>query len=100
MAMTAKAPLSLDRYVVEPLMRDLVGHDRKPSAYLIYLAILGQNESGVRAMSYQELADFTGLSRRSVQDAVAHLAGRKLIEVQRVGPTETAVYRALMPWRR
>ena len=62
MAMTAKAPYAIDRYVIEPLMRDLVGHDRKPSAYLIYLAILGQNENGVRAMSYQELADFTGLS--------------------------------------
>lgn len=98
--MTAKANLSLDRYVIEPLMRDLVGHDRKPSAYLVYLAMFGQNECGVRAMSYQELADFTGLSRRSVQDAVAHLARRKLIEVQRVGPTETAVYRALKPWKR
>lgn len=100
MAMTAKAHLPLDPYVIEPLMRDLVGHDRKPSAYLVYLAILGQNENGVRAMSYQELADLTGLSRRSVQDAVAHLARRKLVQVQRVGPTETAVYTALNPWRR
>lgn len=98
--MHAKAPLSFDRYVIDPLMRDLVGHDRKPSAYLVYLAILGQNESGVRAMSYQDLADFTGLSRRSVQGAVAHLARRKLLNVQRVGPTETAVYKALAPWRR
>jgi DNA-binding FadR family transcriptional regulator len=98
--MTAKAHLTLDRYVIEPLMRDLVGHDRKPSAYLVYLAVAGQNDAGVRAMSYQELAEFTGLSRRSVQDAVAHLARRKLLEVQRVGPTETAVYRALTPWRR
>lgn len=98
--MIVNAPISFDRYVIEPLMRDLVGHDRRPSAYLVYLAIFSQNESGVRAMSYQELADFTGLSRRSVQGAVAHLAQRKLIDVQRVGPTETAVYRALTPWKR
>lgn len=98
--MTAKAPLRLDCYVIDPLMRDLVGHDRKPSAYLVYLAIFGQNEDGVRAMSHQELADFTGLSRRSVQGAITHLARRKLIEVQRVGPTETAVYLALKPWKR
>ena len=98
--MTAKASLTLDRHVIDPLMRDLVGHDRKPSAYLVYLAVLTQNEAGVRAMSYTELVDLTGLSRRSIQDAVAHLGRRKLIEIQRVGPTETAAYRALFPWRR
>ncbi len=98
--MAANPPFALDRYVLEPLMRDLVGHDRKPSAYLVWLAIFGQNESGIRAMSYQELADLTGLSRRSVQDAVGHLARRKLLEVQRVGPTDIAGYKVLYPWRR
>lgn len=47
-----------------------------------------------------DLGEMTGLSRRSTQDAIAHLARRKLIQVQRVGPTETALYRALKPWRR
>ncbi len=98
--MNAKAPVSLDRYVFETLMRDLVGHDRRPSAFLVYLAIVAQGQAGVKGMSYQEIAEMTGLSRRAAQNAVAHLARRKLIEVNRVGPTETALYKALSPWRR
>ena len=39
MAMAAKASFELDSYVAETLMRDLVGHDRRPSAFLVYLAI-------------------------------------------------------------
>jgi hypothetical protein len=29
----------LDRYVLESLMVDLVGHDRRPAAFLLYLAL-------------------------------------------------------------
>ncbi len=99
--MNAKASqLSIDRYVVDALMRDLVGHDRRPSAFLIYMAIEAQVQAGVRGMSYASLAEYAGLSRRATQDAVAHLARRKLIEVMRPGPTEIAVFRVLAPWRR
>jgi hypothetical protein len=35
-----------------------------------------------------------------VQDAVAHLIRRGLIESTRRAPTETSTYRALRPWRR
>lgn len=97
MAMAAKA-LELDRYVLDTLMRDLVRHDRRPSAFLVYLAIAGQATNA--GLSYADLASATGLSRRSVQDAIAHLAKRKLIEIHRGGLTETAFYRALSPWRR
>ena len=97
MAMTAKSPLGLDTYVVETRMRDLVGHDLRPSAFLVYLAIA--SAAGARRLSYGGLAEMTGLSKRSVQEAAAHLARRKLVEIRRDGPTETAVYRALMPWR-
>lgn len=92
--------MSIDAYVLDSLMRDLVGHDRRASAFLVYLAVLAKESAGVRAMSYSELADQCGLSRRAVQDAVAHLVRRRLIEVIRAGPTETASYRALRPWRR
>lgn len=98
--MAAKATIELDAYVTDTLMRDLVSHDRRPSAFLVYLAIAASGQDGARGMSYGDLAEITGLSRRSVQDAIAHLARRKLIEVHRVGPTETALYRALRPWRR
>lgn len=94
------ATLEIDRYVTDTLMRDLVGHDRRPSAFLVYLAIAAHGADGGRGLSYTDLTEFTGLSKRSVQDAVAHLARRKLLEVHRVGPTEIALYRALKPWKR
>lgn len=99
--MTAPTPIALDRYVVETLLPDLVGHDRRPSALLVYLVIAAATTSGrSAAMSHGELADRTGLSRRSIQAAVALLARRELIEVTRGAATETARYLALTPWRR
>lgn len=95
MAMDA---LSLDRYVIDTLMADLVGHDRKPSAYLVYLAIAA--DEGRTALGYGELAERTGLSRRACQEAVAHLKRRGLISATRRSANEAAVYRALRPWIR
>lgn len=100
MAMAAKSTFELDTYVTETLMRDLVGHDRRPSAFLVYLAIAGSGVDGARGMSYGDLAEMTGLSKRAVQDAIVHLSRRKLVEIHRAGPTEPALYRALRPWRR
>ena len=90
--------LSLDRYVTDTLMADLVGHDRKPSAYLVYLAIAAGE--GRTALGYGELAERTGLSRRACQQAVAHLKRRGLISATRRSANEAAVYRALTPWIR
>ena len=90
--------LGLDRYVVETLMADLVGHDRKPSAYLVYLAVAAGE--GRVALGYGELAERTGLSRRACQQAVAHLLRRGLVSATRRSPNEAAVYRALRPWIR
>ena len=88
--------LQLDRYVVETLMADLVGHDRRPSAFLVYLRIAADNRR--TAIGYGELAERTGLSRRACQQAIAHLAQRGLIEVTRRAGNEAAVYRALRLW--
>ena len=98
--MAAKSTVELDTYVTETLMRDLVGHDRRPSAFLVYLAIAGSGAEGAHGLSYGDLAEMSGLSRRAVQNAIAHLSRRKLVEIHRAGPTEAAVYRALKPWRR
>ena len=92
--------IRLDRYVIETLMPDLVGHDRRASTFLVYLAIVGAAGDGKVALSHADLAERTGLSRRGVQDAVAHLGRRKLVEVTRRGATETSEYRPLTPWRR
>ncbi len=94
------ATYAVDRYVLDTLMADLVGHDHRPSAFLVYLAILAAAGEGRATLSYAELAERTGLSKRAAQDAVALLSRRSLIEVDRRGPTETPRYRPLSPWRR
>ena len=35
--MRMRTYLRLDHYVVNVLMRDLAGHDRRPAAFLVYL---------------------------------------------------------------
>ena len=99
MAMSATT-IPVDPYVLDTLMRDLIGHDRRPSAYLVYLALLGLAGEGRVALSHAQLAHRTGLSKRAVQDGVAHLVRRRLIEAKRGGVTEAAQYRVLAPWRR
>ena len=96
----ANGSIQLDRYVVDVLMRDLVGHDRCPSALVVYLAIHAAAEGGRALFSYQAMADVTGLSKRSCQNAVAHLHRRGLVEIARKGGTDAAEYRPLRPWDR
>jgi DNA-binding IscR family transcriptional regulator len=76
------AHLSLDRYIIETLLPDLVAHDRKPSAFLVYLVIAAA-PGGRIALSHSTLAERAGISRRAAQSAVAHLARRGLIEIHR-----------------
>jgi len=94
---------AVDSYVIDVLMRDLVGHDRTPSAFLVYLWLWARTEGGRRrhAASLQTIAIETGLSKSSVQNAVRELRDRRrLIEVERPGPTAPPAYRVLTPWRR
>jgi hypothetical protein len=88
----------LDRYVVDTLMRDLVGHDRCPSAFVVYLAIHAAADEGRALFSYAAMAEATGMSKRTCQNAVAHLRRRQLVEVRRKGGTDAAEYRPLRPW--
>ena len=93
-------PYLLDPYILDTLMADLVGHDHRPSAFLVYLAIHAAAAQGRAALSHAELAERTGLSKRSIQNAVALLRRRELVAVRQGGPTETIDYRPLTPWRR
>jgi hypothetical protein len=67
--------VSVDGYVIDSLMPDLVGHDRMPSAFLVYLYLWRRTRGGARAavVSYAMMTDGTGLSQRSVQTAVRAL---------------------------
>jgi hypothetical protein len=93
----------IDVYIVETLMRDLVGHDRQPSAYLVYL-FLWHETHGKKQTTVQtallDIAEGVGLSKRGVQDALGHLNKRKLIAVERESITAVPVYTVLRPWRR
>ncbi len=99
--MTRGVPI--DPYLTDVLMRDLVGHDRAPSAYLVYLWLwrMSRGEGRERiGASLQMLATQTGLSKSAVQGAVRHLKRRQLVTAARAGPTTAPIYRVLEPWRR
>jgi hypothetical protein len=92
--------VTFDRYIFATLMADLIGHDHRPSAFSVYVAIWTAGDGKRVSLSLSKLAELTGLSRRTIQDSVAHLKRRELIHIDRDGPTETARYCPLTPWRR
>ena len=71
----------LDDYVIDVLMRDLVGHDRRPVAFLVYLwlAVAHRQKTSAVQISYQDLAESIGVSKSSVQAAIGWLIRRKLL---------------------
>jgi len=93
----------LDSYIVDSLLPDLAGHDRQPSAFLVYL-VLWRRSHGAGAPTVQvpllDIAEAAGLSKRSVQNALGWLAKRKLIAVERASITAVPVYTVMRPWRR
>ena len=90
---------TLDAYVLDALMRDLVGHDHRASAFLVYLAVTAASQEATTRISHAQLSERTGLSKRSVQDAVLHLVDRNLLRVTRGGTTDIPRYEPLRPWR-
>jgi len=91
----------LDDYILDTLLRDLVGHDRKPAAFLVYLWLAGEQSrrKSAVAISYQELAENTGLSRSSTQVSVRWLLCRKLLTASKANATAVPTYTAQFPWR-
>jgi DNA-binding transcriptional ArsR family regulator len=94
--------MEIDRYVLETLMRDLVGHDRHPSAFLVYLYLWSATEGGGHPVevSLARIAWGTGLSKRAVQAAIERLTHRELVSVERDGITSVPRYTLRRPWRR
>ena len=93
--------VTLDRYVVETLMRDLISHDKKPSAFVVYLWLWSRTQSLKRPsvhQSHQQLADATGLSKSAVQSAVGVLLRRRLVTARRRSRTATPEYAVHRPW--
>ncbi len=97
-----KQTIPVDDYVIDVLMRDIVGHDQKPAAYLVYLYLYGQAARArwrPVAFSLRGLADATGLSKSAVQSAIGCLRRRALIETFAEHATATPQHRVLRPWR-
>ena len=95
--------VEVDDYLIDTLMPDLVGHDRQPSAFLVFLW-LWRRTHGAGAETAQvslfDLATGTGLSKRSVQEALRWLSRRRLLSIQRESITAIPVYTVRRPWAR
>ena len=91
----------LDAYVLDALMPDLVGHDRRPSSFLVYLYLWRRSQAATQPVcaSYQMIADGTGLSRGSVQSGVKALADRELVDIKRKTATAAPVFTLRCHWR-
>jgi hypothetical protein len=95
--------VAIDAYVLDTLMADLVGHDRQPSAFLVYLFLWRRTHGSGEASAQVSLLDIsaaTGLSKRAVQEALRLLAKRRLLSIQRAGITAIPIYTVRRPWVR
>jgi hypothetical protein len=92
--------ISLDDYVIDVLMRDLVGHDRRVVSFLVYLWFAAEQRKGtVVEASYRQIAECIGVSKSSAQSAVGWLIKRKLLAATKKTVTATPRYKVLTPWR-
>jgi DNA-binding MarR family transcriptional regulator len=94
---------TLDAYVVDVLLPDLAGHDRRPAAFLVYLFLLRHAAKMKRdsvSISLQTIATKTGLSKSTVQAAIRHLRQRELLDPRVQATLADPVRRVMRPWSR
>jgi Helix-turn-helix domain len=95
--------ITFDAYLIDVLMPDLVGHDRRPATFIVYLFLLRQAAKARRdavSVSLQTIASKTGLSKSTVQAALRHLRRRKLMDPMVVATVSAPVRRVMRPWIR
>ena len=95
------ASFRIEGYVVDVLLRDLVGHDHSPTAFLVYLFLwrrtAGQRRKWVR-LSHRQISIETGLSKSAVQHALRILHRRRLVLSERRHATDTPRHAVERPW--
>lgn len=94
---------TLDTYVVDVLLPDLIGHDRRPAAFLVYLFLLRHAAKMKRdtvSVSLQTIAVKTGLSKSTVQAALRHLRRRELLDPRLQATVGEPLRRVMRPWIR
>jgi DNA-binding transcriptional MocR family regulator len=92
----------LDRHILDVLMRDLVGHDRQPAAFLVYLRLYyaaQRRRWRPVAASLRTIAEETGLSKSAVQLALENLRRRELIQSSSAHATALPQHLVLRHWR-
>ncbi len=99
----ARSSVGVDAYVFDVLMRDILGHDKQPSAFLVYLflyALAARNGWRPVTASLRHVAEETGISKSAVQTALQNLHRRELIETTMIHQTASPIHRVRRPWRR
>ena len=95
--------MTYDAYIFDSLLPDIIGHDRRPAAFVIYLVLYRRAARSPHwsvRLSHQAIADATGFSRSAVQASLAHLQKRQLVNTTRPHPTAIPQHRVLRPWLR
>jgi len=93
--------VAIDDYILDVLLPDLAGHDRSPTAFLVYIVLwtqLFRSEERSTAISLQKLAELSGLSKSAVQKAVRLLRSRGLIKVSKSSTTSVPEYELIRHW--
>ena len=93
----------VDAYVVDVLMRDLVGHDKRPAAFLAYLylfAAAARSRWRPVTASLRDIANATGLSKSAVETAMGILKRRRLLTTQSRYRTDRPRHRVLRHWHK
>ena len=95
--------IAIDEYVLDVLLPDLAGHDRSPTAFLVYVVLwtaLFRLEQRRVAMSLRQISERTGLSVSAVQAAVRLLKRRGLVRIVKTTPTSVPQYELVRHWVR
>src|SRR5258708_38774163 len=88
--------IPIDDYVIDVLMRVLVGHDRRVVSFRVYVWFTGEQRKGhVVEASYRQIAECIGVSKSSAQAAVSWLIKRKLLTSTKQTVTATPRYKLL-----
>jgi len=93
--------VAIDDYVLDVLLPDLVGHDRSPAAFLIYIVLwtrLFRAEERSTAISLQKLSELSGLSKSAAQKAIRLLRRRGLIRISKTSETAVPEYELIRHW--
>ena len=100
----------LDDFVVDWVMRELVRDPNppkknqkpnpSPATFIVYLVLwrMAFNNIWVAYVSHQKIADSTGLSKSSVQNAIRQLNQRQFIDTIKATDTSTPEHHVKRPW--